>query len=123
VPDSNPLQFTEQQIASFTFEDLDKNRKELSRWELAFKAEFEGIFSFLRALKAKDYNQAAIQLQRAESKFILYNVIPEFLKQSNYQFVATIHDSLVIEPEFKDLAIRIMKQQFKSIYGIKANIR
>ena len=98
---------------------FDRNRKELSKWELIFQKAFPTIFNEVRNMKRKDYNSVAIALQREEAKFIFHtvDVIDRTLGRNTVPLL-TIHDSIVSDEHNIFMVEQIMTEEFKNKYNI-----
>lgn len=102
---------------------FDKNRKELTRWEILFQKEFPTIFNFVRQTKSMHHNSMAIMLQKAESKFIFSTV--EIIDRSiKNTILTTIHDCIVSTEdriyEIKRIMEECFMKEFKILPLIKA---
>lgn len=88
---------------------FDKHRNKESRYIKIFKQELPHIAVYIEMLKKRDHRQIAKLLQRAESKFIIERVVAEFIKEfSGKEFIATIHDSLVVKNSVLNAAKEII---------------
>lgn len=93
---------------------FDWYRKKESRYIKVFKKDFPKIANYIKELRKKDYRQMARLLQRTESKFVIEGVVAKFMEyfgQDN-EFIATIHDSIVVKTGMLDAARWIMEECF-----------
>lgn len=78
---------------------FDKNRNKESRYVKILKKEFPYIADYIYKTKKDDRTKLASLLQKAESKFIIEKAVNEYINRfgENYEFVSTIHDSIVAQ--------------------------
>lgn len=97
------------------------------RW---FLQELPDIAALLSTLKTDGdlsldkrtrYKCLAREMQRAESKFLFYRVIPRIRQELNTRLL-TKHDSVLVPPNLADCAKNIFKEEFSEM-GIAANVK
>jgi hypothetical protein len=88
-----------------------------------FREKFPNILGFINQIKNPDYKQFAILLQKAESRFVIGKVVPEFIQRNSttQEFVSTIHDSIVVKASKLNEAKQIMAECFK-LEGIEPKL-
>jgi hypothetical protein len=91
-----------------------ENRNVDNRYLTLFREKFPNIMEFINQIKKPDYKQFAILLQRAESRFVIGKVVPEFLQRHStaQEFINTIHDSIVVKASKLDEAKLTMEECF-----------
>ncbi|AHW62152.1 hypothetical protein FH5T_16210 [Draconibacterium orientale] len=79
-----------------------------------FSEKFPNILGFINQIKNPDYKQFAILLQKAESRFVIGKVVPEFIQRNSttQEFVSTIHDSIVVKASKLKEAKQVMQECF-----------
>lgn len=78
-----------------------------------FMQEFPNVYEVIKKIKEKDYKRLAIQLQKIESSFILNKVARAFVDNLPGEFIATIHDSILVNKENKDIVRDIIDLEFR----------
>lgn len=91
---------------------FDKNRENLSKWELIFNSLFPTIFAEIRNIKSIRYNQLAVMLQKEESEFIFKTVAKIQADISKSTPILTIHDSIISTKEGINIVLKYMKEEF-----------
>ena len=81
-----------------------------------FKSKYPGIYEIIECLKTKKHSSLAIALQLEES-YLFIDVIAKKLCEAGIVPI-TIHDSLVVEREHEQEALKIISNVFKRAYGI-----
>ena len=79
-----------------------------------FSREFPEVARFLRKVKA-DYETWKTLLQKKEADFIIHGVADRIRKERRGMFLATIHDSLVCQPENKEYVAGVMRDEFAKL--------
>lgn len=94
---------------------FDKFRTKESRYLSVFKEEFPAITEYILKQKRKDHRKLAQILQKSESKFIIEKAVASFINKfgAQYEFVSTIHDSLVVKVDMLQEAKHIMRECFQ----------
>lgn len=113
IPDNKRDSVKKKILPSIFF---DKFRPKTSRYMKILKDEFPFISEFIEGYKKSDYRLLSHLLQKAESQFIIESVVWEFTKQyctEKMEFIATIHDSIVVKESWLDEAEKIMRQCFQ----------
>lgn len=102
---------------------FDRNRNAESRYVTIFRNEFPAIAAYIKRLRSHDHRALARILQKAESKFIIEKAVAEFINRfgDQYEFISTIHDSIVVKTEYLQMAEQIMRDCFQS-EGIRAQL-
>lgn len=95
---------------------FDRNRKNYSKYEEVFKKEFPQIFHIIRDMKNHEYQKVAIELQKAESRFIFY-CVGKIAKEKNIPLF-TIHDSITTTEGNENIVKDIMLEEFYKLYNI-----
>lgn len=90
-------------------------------WTL-FKAKFPTITAYIEQVKRVNYKMLAGLLQKEEAKFIIERCVDRFNIESNYSFVATIHDSIVCKEDDIDRLESIVVDEFRKL-GIKPTLK
>lgn len=92
----------------------DHCREKDGRYIVTLTKEFPGIVNFIKEVKKEDYRSLAYMLQKAESKFVIEDVVSEFINLygHRYEFISTIHDSIVIRASMMEEAETIMRGCF-----------
>jgi hypothetical protein len=86
----------------------------------AFKNIFPNVYTLIHELKADDYRQLAITMQRREASVIL-GVIGKQLLKENMWFV-TIHDSVVVTQDNVEAVKNIITEAFLAAVGVAPTI-
>ena len=73
------------------------------------------IVSCLKEGKTGDYRRLARNMQRAESYFMFQMVCDRIWRERPETFLATIHDSLLVQPEDLDYAYGVMMDEMRSL--------
>jgi hypothetical protein len=102
---------------------FDKNRSYLSKYETIFKNEFPEMFSVIRSIKSKKYEEVAIMLQKTESKFIFSCIEELMCITKNKIELLTIHDSICTVVGKEHTVKKIMEEQFEKTYFIKVKLK
>jgi hypothetical protein len=80
-----------------------------SKYLELFKLEFPNVYEIIREIKETDHTRLAKLLQKVESNFIINKIVRKMMILRPDDFIATIHDSLLVHPEnvefVKDLII------------------
>ncbi len=63
--------------------------------------------------KTSAYAITAFDMQRLEAEIMIEGVCAQFMKQHPNEFIATIHDAVMVKEEMAFAAEQIMKEQFK----------
>lgn len=87
----------------------------------AFKAEWPSIYEFIMDAKGKDQSRLAGWMQKVESNFVIDRVVAEFAKQRPKAFIATVHDSILVNPDDSELVMNISLSEFGKL-GIKPKL-
>lgn len=100
-------------LASIFF---DRYRKADSIYIKVFKQDFPCITEYITKLRKKDYKALARILQKTESKYIIEGFVSEFIKQfgDSNEFIATIHDSVVVKASILKMTEILMYEFFLS---------
>lgn len=103
---------------------FDRNRKDLSKYEIAFQKSFPTVFKEIREMKKDDYRSVAISLQKMESKFI-FTCVDEIDRQigRGKAPLLTIHDSILSTDKYKFEVGRIMTEQFNKHFSINPKVK
>lgn len=80
-----------------------------------FSKLFPSIWDVICAIKKDDHTNLAKLLQRVESDFVINRVFKTCLTKFPENFVATIHDSLLVEPAIANDAKFIFENEFHKI--------
>ena len=94
-----------------------------NRYLNLFREKFPNILGFINQIKNPDYKQFAILLQKAESRFVIGKVVPEFIQRNttSQEFISTIHDSIVVKASKLNEAKQVMQECFK-LAGIEPKL-
>ena len=94
-----------------------------NRYLNLFREKFPNIMKFINQVKKPDYKQFAILLQKAESRFVIGKVVPEFIQRNttSQEFISTIHDSIVVKASKLNEAKQVMQECFK-LEGIEPKL-
>lgn len=84
-----------------------------------FEDTFPVFSQFMEKSKAQNHTRFAHLMQLEERKFIVDTVVPELIRQSGGIFVATIHDSLLVERRRAEFAQDVLSGLFLGKYGVK----
>ena len=79
------------------------------------KEEFPAIAHYIYQVKKENHAKLACILQRMESNFVIEKAVTEFINRfgDDYEFVSTIHDSIVVKESKLDDALQVMKDCFQ----------
>lgn len=103
---------------------FDRNRKNLSKWELVFQKSFPTILDAVREIKKKDYNSFAIMLQKAEAEFFFKAVEEsDMIIGRGKAPLLTIHDSIVSSKEYIDIIQQVLENQFQTLHNITPKLK
>lgn len=100
-----------------------KNKSWTGKVSQIFQERWPSIYKFVVKQKEKDHNRIAIMLQKEESNFIINICCKEFLQRTGYQFVGTIHDSLLVLSNHGEIAKAVMIDMFDKHYGFVPTIK
>ncbi len=78
----------------------------------AFKSLFPNVQKAIEDLKAQDYKNAPLTLQRREAQFIIHGVCRRMFEESPEAPVLTIHDSLLTTADWMCQVEEIMNEEF-----------
>lgn len=109
---SDKRQIVKKRILAAVF--FDRYRRNESRYVKVFKQDFPNIAAYITKLRKRDHRTLAKILQRTESKFVIESVVAKFIQyfgEAN-EFIATIHDSIVVKTHMLDAAKEIMGNCF-----------
>lgn len=94
----------------------------LTPFEVLFKSHFPTIFDVLFEVKKKDYKKIASLMQQVESAYIVDTIAKKYTSQYPDAFIATIHDSIIIEQKYATEYLKKMKGKLMDKYGIDPDI-
>lgn len=98
------------------FGNNDLDYASLSDLALVFRANFPTVWNFITDQKtgvgAEAWKNLAIEMQRAESSFMIDKVCYRLLKYHNEVPIVTIHDSIMTTPEHLALVERVIREEF-----------
>lgn len=80
-----------------------------------FKAEFPTIYKLIVAFKRKDHTLLPVAMQNLESEIFIGGIAKELCEMNIIPY--TVHDSIIIEREYKEIAIQIMENTFIKYFG------
>lgn len=86
----------------------------------AFESEYKGIGRLLRKFKQEEYNQLAICLQQLESQIFIGEISKQLIEVDIIPL--TIHDSIIINKEEKEIANNIMLKVLKHHLGFEPTL-
>jgi len=103
---------------------FDYYRKNDSRYIKVFRQDFPSISEYITRRRKKDHRTLAKILQKTESKFVIEGFVSEFINQfgDSNEFIATIHDSVVVKASFLEMTKGLMENFFLS-KGINPNLK
>jgi hypothetical protein len=73
---------------------------------------FPNVLAAIHALKADDYKDLPRRLQRAESELVIGTIATRFMREHPHAFLGTLHDSLLVTPDYARYARAIMAEEF-----------
>lgn len=88
-----------------------------------FSERWPSIYAFVRKQKEKDHNRLALMLQKEESNFVINICTAEFLRRTGYEFVVTVHDSLLVLDSQVAEGESVLEDMFKKYYGFVPKIK
>lgn len=80
-----------------------------------FVSEFPGLWRIIRRIKRTHHSLLPKLLQHYESEFVIRNAAASFMKRHPGRFLATVHDSLMIEVDLKDEAVKAIMEAFNGV--------
>lgn len=78
----------------------------------AFKFSFPNVQKAIEELKAKDYKNAPLTLQRREAQFVIHDICRRMFEEHPEAPVLTIHDSVLTTSKWVKKVERIMREEF-----------
>lgn len=116
-------------MSSWGVSDRDAVKKELlkifyskngyrSEEKSKFESQFPTFSEFMEKAKKLNHKHFANLMQTTERKFIVDSVVPELIRQSPGIFIATIHDSLLVEKRRAEFAHDVLSGLFMGKYGV-----
>jgi len=101
---------------------FDRNRRGLSKYEKVFKEEFPIIFHCMRDMKADNYKNIPIALQKLESEYI-FKCVDRLRKDYENIELLTIHDSIATVEGKEQIVYDVMMEEFYNSFGILPKIK
>src|SRR5215469_190006 len=87
----------------------------------AFKTLFPNVHRAIEDLKAVDYKNAPLTLQRQEAQFVIHGVCRRMFEEHPEAPVLTIHDSVFTPPEWVGQVEEIMNEEFLRL-GVRSTL-
>ena len=87
----------------------------------AFRGEFPAVAEFMHKVKEKDHGRLAVELQRAEARFVIRTVCERIRREQPGMFLATIHDCLMTLPDDAAYARSVMVEEAARL-GLKLSV-
>lgn len=99
------------------------NKKREYKEEKIFKKYFPNVMEFIKQIKANNYKDLPIAMQRIESEIILERIAMRIINENPSCYFLTIHDSLLTNESSVEYVEGVMKDEFKKFCGIVPNIK
>ncbi len=88
-----------------------------------FEVEFPAISEIIQLLKAEDYKDLSILLQKFESDAILNAVCKRIVKEHSKMPFFTIHDCIVVQEGNEEIVKKKMEEELYKYVGIKPTLK
>ncbi|MDO7849582.1 hypothetical protein Q5H92_24685 [Hymenobacter sp. M29] len=113
LPEDTDRVGLKKRVFKAVFYGENKHAKRYPEW-IAFSKLFPSVATFITACKRKNYQQLAINMQRAESEIIIDGVIAQLAGKYLPQdfFALTIHDSVICEAHNVGEVVALITQAF-----------
>jgi len=118
-------QLTQQALFASNYHDAQR-----SPVKMLFDSEFPRIAEFIRRQKVgkktdqnpKPWNKLAELAQRKEADFVISKVCDRIRQENPKCWVTTIHDSILTVPQFLDLVMAVMRDEFAKL-GVEPKLK
>lgn len=89
-----------------------------------FRKHFPTVYQIIMHEKKYKYQQLSIEMQRVETSAVLDGTLTYFMqKYQDKAFFASIHDSIVCEPEYEDEVREMMLHYYTAVVGRTPHIK
>lgn len=105
----NKNKFKTQILVGIFFDEI---RTFTNRYQKVFKKDFPTISQYIKKFKQKDFSELPKMLQKLEAKYIIEYIVQKFGETTGFEFIATIHDSIIVKEKYKDVALQIINDIF-----------
>lgn len=121
VNDNNVPVFKTFKTDVFTRIFFNKEYGSLTQYQRLFKTRFPSVFQCIQDIKKPHYKEVAKKLQKYEADLIIKKIANRLLEEGITTFY-TIHDCIAITPEYQEMALKVMHEEFEN-EGIEPRIK